>query len=208
MSQDVWKDKDFEHIASVVELTVTGSSLHFSSITNAAFAPLRALHTLNISSMQQLTDAVFVHLTSLRHLDISCCRSITDAAFAHLTHLETLVMRECKQNTLTRVAWGHLPRLRALDLSGAYPVAWAARYAVADLLQLTSLEVLNVQGHPICRQLADGSQWRMLAPLRQVYVLRYGGLQRCGWDSPDRPPNFIITDNQRIDVKRIISNSS
>ena len=69
------------------------------AITDAAFAHLRGIHTLDMSGCKQagITDAAFAHLRGIHTLDMSFCNQpgITDAAFAHLCGVRELSMRGC-----------------------------------------------------------------------------------------------------------------
>ena len=113
-------------------LVAVGCNLHTLNITgcwkltNAAFAHLAGIHTLNMSSCDQntITDAAFSHLTGIHTLAMANCNqnTITDAAFAHLTGIHTLWINRCNQNTITDAAFAHLAGIRELNMSSCNQV--------------------------------------------------------------------------------------
>jgi hypothetical protein len=89
-----------------------------SNVTDAGFAHLAGIQTLNMSFCRQLTDAAFAHLRGIQTLNMRYCyqHTITDAAFAHLRGIHTLNMTMCNQPTITDAAFAHLRGIQTLDM--------------------------------------------------------------------------------------------
>ena len=133
-------DADFVHFEGLRELYMAGCS----DVTDAAFAHLRDIHTLDMTCCDQpaITDAAFVPLAGLQRLcigscsqasitdaalaplrgikllNMSACMQFTDAAFAHLRGIHTLHMRSCDQPAITDAAFAHLKGIHTLGMSG------------------------------------------------------------------------------------------
>jgi hypothetical protein len=124
-------DADFVHIRGG-----PGVRLHTvrmrgcMGVTDAAFAHLRGVHTLDMSVCRQatITDAAFAHLRGIHTLDMGGCSqpTITDAAFAHLRGVHTLNMFGCGQHTITDAAFAHLRGIHALTMYGCGQITDAA----------------------------------------------------------------------------------
>ena len=73
-----------------------------AAITDAAFAHLSGIHTLNMSECNQagITDAAFAHLRGIHTLIMGMCTQagITDAAISHLRGIHTLSMCYCSDS--------------------------------------------------------------------------------------------------------------
>ena len=83
--QDTITDAAFAHLAGVHTLDVAGC--YQAGLTDAAFSHLRGVHTLDMSSCVQagVTDAAFAHLASVRELTVCyCSAAVTGAGFAGL----------------------------------------------------------------------------------------------------------------------------
>jgi hypothetical protein len=128
-------DADFAHIRGG-----PGARLHTvrmrkcGGVTDAAFAHLRGIHTLEMGYCDQaaLTDAAFAHLRGIRTLDMTACNqeTITDAAFAHLRGIHALEMRLCNQAAITPAAFARLAGIHALDAHACRRAVWAAADAL------------------------------------------------------------------------------
>ena len=77
---------------------------------------LRGIHTLSTTLCTQITDAAFAHLREIKSINIKCCnqKTITDAAFLQLCGIHTLNMIGCKQATITGAAFLHLRGIHKL----------------------------------------------------------------------------------------------
>jgi hypothetical protein len=66
-----------------------------------------------------ITDAAFAHLAGIHTLDMSWCRqaTITDVAFAHLAGIHTLNMRFCSTASITAACRDRLRRAGIPELS-------------------------------------------------------------------------------------------
>ena len=97
------------------------------TVTDADFALLEGIHTLNMQGCDQatITDSAFVHLRGIHSLDIAGCNqaTITDAAFVHLKGIRELVMIGCNQATITDAAFAHLRGIHTLHMSGCNQVS-------------------------------------------------------------------------------------
>ncbi len=79
-------------------------------MTDAGFAHLVGIHTLNMGGCDQvtITDAAFTHLAGIHTLNMSGCRqvTITDAAFAHLVGIHAFAhLVGFSQSVLSQ--WSH-----------------------------------------------------------------------------------------------------
>jgi len=142
-----------------------------AALTDAAFAPLKSLRSLNISGCRQFTNAAFAHLTGLTLFDMSGCHqlSITDGRFGRLTSLTELRLRHSFQ--LTDAAFGSLAPLTSLtllDLAGCSQLTNAAFERLASLVSLTSLELGT------CRQAGITD-----AALKRLTSLKTLGISSC-----------------------------
>ena len=74
-----------------------------TSITDAAFVPLKVIHTLNMTCCDQptITDAAFVHLKGIHSLSLFCCRQLTSTVFTHLKGIKMLNIGGCDQLNFT-----------------------------------------------------------------------------------------------------------
>ena len=119
-STNDFTDADFAHLAGVHTLDM--SRCNQATITDGAFAHLAGVHTLNMSGCRQwtITDGAFAHLAGVHTLDMSWCRqaTITDGAFAHLAGVHTLDMSDCTQATITDGAFAHLAGVVSLRAVG------------------------------------------------------------------------------------------
>jgi hypothetical protein len=92
------------------------------NITDAAFANLAGIHTLDMSFCNQgtITDAAFAHLAGIHTLKMGVCNqpAITDAAFANLRGIHTLSMNYCSQPTITDAAFSYLAGIHSLHMRG------------------------------------------------------------------------------------------
>ena len=82
------------------------------TITDAAFAHLRGVHTLNIRECHRITDAALSHVSGIRTLNINGCRQLTDAAFDALA-LNAPRLRSLTTAGLNRISDGALIALGA-----------------------------------------------------------------------------------------------
>ena len=85
-----------------------------AGVTDAAFAHLAGIATLNIAFCIQITDAAFAPLAALTSLNMCGCNLITDAAFERLTHLRSLNISNCTQANITGVNIKLLTELHTL----------------------------------------------------------------------------------------------
>ena len=112
-------DAAFAHLRGIQTLDMTFCNQH--TITDAAFVHLRGIHTLNMTMCWQptITDVAFAHLTGIHTLNMRDCRqpTITDAAFAHLTGIHTLFIHGCNQPTITDAAFAHLRGIQTLNMT-------------------------------------------------------------------------------------------
>ena len=121
------RDADFAHIRGGPGVRLhTVLMAHCTGVTDAAFAHLRGVHTLDMrdhedthswswTSFMQITDAAFAHLRGIHTLDMSHCCEITDAAFNHLAGIHTLCMSKCIQ--ISDAAFVHLRGIHTLNMS-------------------------------------------------------------------------------------------
>jgi hypothetical protein len=105
-------DADFVHFEGLREFYMAGCR----DISDAAFAHLRGIHTLDMGACDQpaVTDAAFAHLVGVQRLSIDSCAhaTITDAAFAHLRGIQLLNISWCSQ--LTDATFVHLRGIHTL----------------------------------------------------------------------------------------------
>jgi hypothetical protein len=112
-SRDV-TDAAFAHLRGIHTLDMSGCNQ--STITDAAFAHLAGIQRLSLWACSQatITDAVFAHLRGIQLLNISSCKQFTDAAFVHLRDIPALFMWGCSQATITDAAFAHLRGIHTL----------------------------------------------------------------------------------------------
>jgi hypothetical protein len=98
-----------------------------ATLTDAAFAPLRGIRTLNISQCPQFTHAAFAHLKGIHTLLMWACNqpAITDAALAHLKGIKCLVLWGCSI-PFTDAGLAHLKGIKRLHMWGANAASIAA----------------------------------------------------------------------------------
>ena len=113
------KDADFVYLEGIKGLRMNNCNV-VTSVTDAAFAHLKQLHTLHMDrcSQESITDAAFAHLGGLVELSMWQCdqHTITSAAFSHLSSLEILNIGSCVQEEITDSAFVGLSRLRSLSI--------------------------------------------------------------------------------------------
>ena len=133
-------DADFVHFEGLRELYMASRT----DVTDAAFAHLRGIHTLDMTNCNQpsitdaafahlagiqrlsmrgciqatITDASFAHLQGIQKLNMSGCLQLTDAAFVHLRGIHTLFMWLCSQRAITDAAFVHLRGIHTLMMDG------------------------------------------------------------------------------------------
>jgi hypothetical protein len=62
-----------------------------------------------MSGCTRITDAGFAHLTGIHTLDMSLCKQVIGAGFAHLTGIQTLDMRSCNPTVIAAARALRLP---------------------------------------------------------------------------------------------------
>ena len=102
------------HFKGIRRLVINGCK----TITDAAFAHLKGIHTLHMVGCTQpsVTEAAFAHIAGVHELDVSVC-SLSDSYFPHLKGVHTLVMAQCNQASITDAAFSHLAGIIKLDMS-------------------------------------------------------------------------------------------
>ena len=125
-------------------------------LVDADFAAhLRGVRTLGMRECTQpgLTDAAFAHLAGLETLDMARCRQITGAVFAHLRGtIRSLDMSGCSQATFTDVHFEHLRGIRSLNVS------FCTQLRDAAFAHLGGIEKLDVYH---CGQITDAAFLRL-----------------------------------------------
>ena len=116
-------EDDFQYFAGLEYLDISYCRGEF---TEAAFAHLRGIHTLNISHVlfregeeddwSNITENFFPHLRGIHTLVMWRCTGITDAAFVHLRGIHTLDMSFCR--SITDAAFVHLAGIHTLIMQG------------------------------------------------------------------------------------------
>ncbi len=81
-------DADFAHLAGVKTLNME----RCTGVSNAGLADLTGIHTLDTRVCLGITDAGLAHLTGIHTLDMGVCYRITDAGLAHHTGIHTMNM--------------------------------------------------------------------------------------------------------------------
>ena len=104
------------------ETRITGSLAAW----RACFPGARAA---NVSGRADLTDADFAHLAGVKTLNMQWCHGITDAGLAHLRGIHTLDMRYCTGIT-GDAGLPHLAGIHALYVTGCTPAAVFAALAL------------------------------------------------------------------------------
>ena len=120
-----------------------GGAARNAPVVDADFVHLEGLWELNICSCTGITDAAFAHLRGIRTLDMTLCRqgAITDAAFAHLAGVQRLSLWDCQPFAgqpfiLTDAAFAHLRGIRVLNMS------WCKQFTDAAFAHLRGIHAL------------------------------------------------------------------
>ena len=105
-----------------------GRNRRAAPVVDADFVHFEGLRELYMDSCRDVTDAAFAHLHEIHTLDMSGCnqQAITDAAFAHLAGIQRLCIRFCSQDTITDAAFAHLRGIQLLNMGGCRQLTDAA----------------------------------------------------------------------------------